>query len=1095
MPLPSTRPLAPDAPELLRALDREARAHPLVRKLIVAPTAGAGRELLRSLARARGGWTGFEVTTVRPLAVQIAVEWIASEGVRVIDAFEEEARLDEALDLVLGHDEVGRAFGDLAQGSGFRRGLRDAIKALRLTGIAPSDVARAPFEDAHKQRLLETVLDEYESILSRAGATDVAGVLDRAARALDRGSRLPASRVLLLPGLGLRGRAGRFVRALEAHGAVRLTTDPVRGLAVPPGLLHAEPPSAGADDTGRAPPADSPRQDIRPAPAPSAAPPPSAVPPAAPDAWAGLPLFEQVQAPAESADVPESAATSAAASAPVQFFRAAGVHEELREVLRRVTQSGHRWDEVEIVTPDPGFYGPTLQTLCARLGIDTTFAVGLPVARTRPGRAVTAWLKWISDDGPAPVLRRLLQTSDLVAPGRRPADSPWLARTLRRLRIGWGRERYRPLIAAALARAQTGDPPKRRRSSAEDEAARRDREIRDLQSLDRLLRDLLATTPDPRAKTSPADVARSLITFLSHVPAESEVDRSAHERLSRLLDRIAHTLQRATRFSTAVATVREHLEIRVPAPRVEGKAPWLADGGALHLSDLEHGGLTGRPLLFVVGMDAGRFPGGNRQDPFLLDRERRSLSGDLPVTEDRVSEQRFRLASLLARVRAQLTLSYPAWEASEARLLQPSSVLLTLFRRREGDASLGYADLERHLDAPASRIPRASSPLDSDDVWLGALADGSRLYDGRAALRTRHSPLDAGLGAIERTREIDASPQVGILPTTPERVERLDPRLETGPRLSASGLESLGACPLRYFYARVLRVYPPDEPEFDLERWLPPAERGSLLHDVFQASIERARTDRLEIGTPAFRESAMRSLDEEVTRMRAALPPPSESVFRSEVRLLEDDVRSFCSQLADEGTRVADVIATELDLGGDEPVSLTLPGGGAVRIRGRVDRIDRTPDGLRIIDYKTGRAWGHGDAEGTYHGGRRLQHVLYARAVEAQLPDEPTVSGVEYHFPTVKGENRSHAYPAARLADGLGLVAELVKLPASGRFPATDDPSDCRFCDYRAVCRFGSIDDGDGNDSAPRVEWTRARFAEGHPDILTLRSVRTHERD
>lgn len=1077
MPSPSTRPLAPDAPELLRALDREARAHPLARKLIVAPTAGAGRELLRSLARARGGWTGFEVTTVRPLAVQIAVEWIASEGVRVIDAFEEEARLDEALDQTLdprhGDDEVMQAFGDLAQGSGFRRGLRDALKALRLTGIAPADVARARFEDVHKQRLLETVLDRYESALSKARATDVAGVLDRAARALDRGSQLPASRVLLLPGLGLRGRAGRFVQALEAHGAIRLTTDPVRGLAVPSGLLHAEPPDSGADAT------------------PTRGPAPAGAPDAAPtDAFAGLPLFDQVQPPA-----PPSGSEPAAAPPRVEFFRAAGVHEELREVLRRVTQSGHRWDEVEIVTPDPGFYGPTLQTLCARLGIDTTFAVGLPVARTRPGRAVSAWLRWISDDGPAPVLRRLLQTSDLVAPGRRPADSPYLARTLRRLRIGWGRERYRPLIAAALARVQAGDTPNRRRSSAEDEEARRAREVRDLQSLDRLVRELLATTPDPRGTTSPADVARSLITFLSFVPAESEVDRSAHERLSRLLDRIAHTLVRPTRFSAAVATVREHLEIRVPAPRVEGKAPWLADGGALHLSDLEHGGLSGRPLLFIVGMDAGRFPGGNRQDPFLLDRERRSLSGDLPVTEDRVSEQHFRLAALLSRVRARLTVSYPAWEASEARLLQPSSVLLTLFRRREGDPSLGYADLERHLDAPASRIPRASSALDNDDIWLGALADGSRLYDGRTALRARHAALDAGLGAVERTREIDASPQVGILPITPERAERLDPRSPTGPRLSASGLESLGACPLRYFYARVLRVHPPDEPEFDLERWLPPAERGSLLHDVFQASIERARADQLEIGTDAFRTSAMRILDEEVTRMRSTLPPPSESVFRGEVRVLEDDVRSFCSQLADEGTQVAHVLATELGLGDDEPVSLDLPGGGTVRIRGRVDRIDRTPEGLRIIDYKTGRAWGHGDAEGTYHGGRRLQHVLYARAVEAEMPDEPPVSEVAYDFPTVKGENQSHGYPAARLADGLGLIAELVKLPAAARFPATDDPSDCRFCDYRAVCRFGSIDDGDGNDSAPRVEWTRARFAEGHPDVLTLRSVRTHERD
>ena len=77
------RPLSGDAPALLAALADEDERHPLARKLVVAPAAGAGRELLRTLARLRGGWTGFEVTTLRPLAAQLAVEWIASEGVRV----------------------------------------------------------------------------------------------------------------------------------------------------------------------------------------------------------------------------------------------------------------------------------------------------------------------------------------------------------------------------------------------------------------------------------------------------------------------------------------------------------------------------------------------------------------------------------------------------------------------------------------------------------------------------------------------------------------------------------------------------------------------------------------------------------------------------------------------------------------------------------------------------------------------------------------------------------------------------------------------------------------------------------------------------
>jgi len=53
---------------------------------------------------------------------------------------------------------------------------------------------------------------------------------------------------------------------------------------------------------------------------------------------------------------------------------------------------------------------------------------------------------------------------------------------------------------------------------------------------------------------------------------------------------VAATLNRPTAFSAALATLAEHLAIRVPAPRAEGRAPWGSHGGHLHLADVEHGG-------------------------------------------------------------------------------------------------------------------------------------------------------------------------------------------------------------------------------------------------------------------------------------------------------------------------------------------------------------------------------------------------------------------------------------------------------------------------------------------------------------------------
>ena len=79
--------------------------------------------------------------------------------------------------------------------------------------------------------------------------------------------------------------------------------------------------------------------------------------------------------------------------------------------------------------------------------------------------------------------------------------------------------------------------------------------------------------------------------------------------------------------------------------------------------------------------------------------------------------------------------------------------------------------------------------------------------------------------------------------------------------------------------------------------------------------------------------------------------------------------------------------------------------------RHRLDALDA--GGLRIVDYKTGRADRYSVGV-PFAGGRRLQNVLYSLAVERLRPDE-SVRVMEYQFPTVKGENEVRAYPRAML--------------------------------------------------------------------------------
>src|SRR5690606_30776825 len=57
-------------------------------------------------------------------------------------------------------------------------------------------------------------------------------------------------------------------------------------------------------------------------------------------------------------------------------------------------------------------------------------------------------------------------------------------------------------------------------------------------------------------------------------------------------------------------------------------------------------------------------------------------------------------------------------------------------------------------------------------------------------------------------------------------------------------------------------------------------------------------------------------------------------------------------------TTVATGLAFGLD--GKPPVEVTLVDGRVIRVRGYIDRVDRSEDGsLLVIDYKTGGRWGY----------------------------------------------------------------------------------------------------------------------------------------
>jgi CRISPR/Cas system-associated exonuclease Cas4 (RecB family) len=888
--------------------------------------------------------------------------------------------------------------------------FRDAVHhAIGLLRGAGRRIQPAEVEGRILQGTLQ-VLADYETRLINEKLLDRAEVLRRAVSAVRNGARPWAgARVLITPTtrFGLRGEL--LDDLLRAGAAELLATDAVHGLDAPDSLLRR---NAMATSTQLA-----------------------------------------------FLHSPESAPASAPAD--TQLFAAATPMDELREVLRRVVAAKLCWDQVEIIATDPRTYGNALYALARRLEIPITLANGIDLARTRTGRAIRGYLAWLRDAFPAETLRIMLETGDLATKDPPGVPGSRLAYRLRRLRIGWGKARYYEVIEKALRAALTPAPADDEREPQEAERVR-ERERTELRALRDIVLPVLDAAPDapPRLAASatrytPAAIASGLLTFLDHVAAGDESDIAVRQHVRERLQRAATELTRETRWDTALAIIERVVDTRV-RPDDEDVGGWTSAAGHLHFSDLRSGGLTGRPHTFVVGLDAARVAANTGVDPILTDAARRAVLA-LPTARERAVLRRYELAALLSSLRGAVTLSFAAWDATEGRAVPPAMELLQAFRLVRADASLTYTELHESLGSLAGAVPAGEGRLDTGDVWLGAIATSSGVLRAASHLVSAAYPnLQRGQHARRAREQHSFNAHHG----------RLSRRANANRLFSATQLEALGTCPRRYLYRYLLRVEPPELVEFDPEKWLDPLERGSLLHRVYENTLRYARERGVEYRSKEFKAIAVEAFNESIAVTRERLPPPGDEVLEREVRELRDDLRRFVKLIVQ---HQPDWVELEYRFGGsDRPLVVETPL-GPMRLRGAIDRVDQIDDNkLLVIDYKTGRKYGYYAAR-PFNGGRRIQHVVYSLAAARLLGQD--VVKMEYQFPTQRGENEVVQYWPRQIEPLEEALARLLRVAAGDSFPTTDDQRDCRYCDFKAVCR--ATTDDFGNVLSPLAIWCK----------------------
>jgi len=1013
-------------------------APPLPATWLVAPSRRVGNEWIETLSRTGYPTANVHVTTLSALAYDIVSESLSKESLTLAPR---RARLVAVEQLLVDHRDQLRSFAGAA-GSLQRLAERvlHSLESLRTAGLTPADVTRGLRGSGRmsaKAHDLALLMDLYAAKLRRMQLIDVAGELTLAAEHARAGA-LPESlgRLLVPDDLDPPRLERELLDALRASSRVDVQ------------MLATDPP------------------------------------------------------------VPEDAMFSGLER--TTMFRAAGESNEVRFVLRTCLRLGLRLDEVEIVHTDASTYPSLIRDIVAALPSDAgdsqgarradhlpvTFADGLPLADAKPGRAVAAWIEWRRDGHPQSGLERMLRdgliglrdgSSERAADAPRPAA---LLRELRSVRIGRGLDRTVSLVAAAVTRTKEQPAGAFARSRHDDDdwsdedavgeeqlVARKQRHLVLLGELQKLTQQLADC--DGGAEPSGASVLRGARTFIDTLcGSESEFDGNARRLL---LDEIDAMLEwQGEHAGDAAAQSHEILDWLERLPKelvVLGSGP---RPGCLHVSSLATGGHSGRPYTFLLGLDENRFPGGGATDPLLTDGERTLLNAAQPdaqlsVAYDAAARNLLSWRRLMGRLRGRIWLGFSCHDTAEDAEVFPSPVLLSVFALASGNPLAKVDDLLESLPPAETLVPAdPEAALDETQWWLAALGPDATPSHLEAALAAHREHLAHGHAAEAGRSSAAFTPHDGHVPTAGLL---LDPRADHGRAASANSLETLGACPRRFFFRYGLGVEPLDSFDDDADRWLNALDAGSLLHTVLErfmrGLIERAELPEVDRHLGAL----LQILDEELDESRRRHPPLTELSFAARRAEIQVAMRTF---LHDEERMCRETglrpLALEAAIGvepGDagtpfdcrDPVTVAIAPGEKIRLRGRIDRIDVRDDGsgrptYALWDYKSGSGYGFpaAGAGDPFAGGRKLQHGLYVVMLHERLaaPDSGLGDGrVErfgYFFPSRAGKGRRLAWSSTQLDGCLVLVRQLAEIATQGIFLPTSSDDDCTHCDFARVC-------------------------------------------
>lgn len=371
----------------------------------------------------------------------------------------------------------------------------------------------------------------------------------------------------------------------------------------------------------------------------------------------------------------------------------------------------------------------------------------------------------------------------------------------------------------------------------------------------------------------------------------------------------------------------------------------------------------------------------------------------------------------------------------------PSSAAELMFFSNQMRRELGLEDREARFAQQARDL--AEVLLNNDDVVLTWQRYGSRgephhvsgwIERLSACCARAGAPIEAG--AAPQLLDTFAQPGHMPAPTAPERVPA---------RWSAAAYNMLRRCPYQFFAGRMLGLAGLESLSDDLEK----RDIGNLLHRVLlQYHQEIHDADERD---DARRLARLQQISDTVFGKQMAEDGNAISYYRRWCEVLP----SYVVWQAAREEMGWHWRGGELDAG----VDVAMPDGVPLRLAGRIDRLDKGPDGAHaVLDYKTQPASRLrrkvGDAEEdcqlAFYG------LLRADAVAGSwVALEGVKQGGRDSAPGAQREVDLPEFQAAvtwlerQLRHDVGRLRQGAKLPAFG------DAAACTYCEARGLCRKG----------------------------------------